>query len=82
VLAAIRASGVTVVPESIELFFGDLRLFRKGCGVLVEAKRLEAVMARNEAKITVKLGMGRKSGRIWCSDLSFDYVRINAHYTT
>jgi len=39
-------------------------------------------MARDEVKITVRLGMGLKSARIFCSDLSFDYVRINAHYTT
>jgi glutamate N-acetyltransferase/amino-acid N-acetyltransferase len=82
VIAAIGASGVPVTPESIEIFFEDLRLFRKGCGVPVEAKRLEAVMARDEVKITAKLGMGSKSARIFCSDLSFDYVRINAHYTT
>jgi glutamate N-acetyltransferase/amino-acid N-acetyltransferase len=82
VIAAIGASGVPVTPEAIEIFFEDLRLFRKGCGVPVEAKRLEAVMARDEVKITAKLGMGSKSARIFCSDLSFDYVRINAHYTT
>lgn len=82
VIAAIGASGVPVTPESIEVLYDDLRLFRKGCGVPVDAKRLEAVMARDEVKITVRLGMGLKSARIFCSDLSFDYVRINAHYTT
>jgi glutamate N-acetyltransferase/amino-acid N-acetyltransferase len=82
VIAAIGAAGLPVPAESVELFFGDLLLFRKGSGVAVGAERLESVMAQDRVKVTVKLGMGRKSARIFCSDLSFDYVRINAHYTT
>jgi glutamate N-acetyltransferase/amino-acid N-acetyltransferase len=82
IIAAIGAAGVPVPAESVELFFNDLLLFRKGSGVAVQAQRLESVMAQDQVKITAKLGMGRKSARIFCSDLSFDYVRINAHYTT
>jgi len=82
VIAAIGAAGVPVPAESVELFFEDFLLFRKGSGVAVGTQRLESVMARDLVKVTAKLGMGRKSARILCSDLSFDYVRINAHYTT
>ena len=82
VIAAIGAAGVPVPAESVELYFEDLLLFRKGSGVAVGHKRLESTMAQNLVKVTAKLGMGRKSARIFCSDLSLDYVRINAHYTT
>jgi glutamate N-acetyltransferase/amino-acid N-acetyltransferase len=82
VVAAIGAAGVPVPAGSVELYFDDLLLFRQGSGVAVGAGRLESVMAQDLVKVTAKLGMGRKSARIFCSDLSFDYVRINAHYTT
>ena len=82
VISAIGAAGVPVPAESLELYFDDLLLFRRGSGADVDARRLESVMAQPQVKVTAKIGMGRKSARIFCSDLSFDYVRINAHYTT
>lgn len=82
VVAAMGAAGVPVPGESVELYFEDLLLFRRGSGVPAGAERLESIMAQPQVKVTAKIGMGRKSARIFCSDLSFDYVRINAHYTT
>jgi glutamate N-acetyltransferase/amino-acid N-acetyltransferase len=32
--------------------------------------------------VRVKLGSGRSAARLWTCDLSTDYVRINAEYTT
>ncbi|HOX95188.1 MAG TPA: bifunctional ornithine acetyltransferase/N-acetylglutamate synthase, partial [Syntrophales bacterium] len=82
VVAAVGAAGVPVPAESVELYFDDLLLFRRGAGVPAGAERLKSIMAQPQVKVTVKIGMGLKSARIFCSDLTLDYVRINAHYTT
>ena len=42
----------------------------------------QQVMARPEITIRVELGRGTAAARIWTTDLSFDYVRINAEYRT
>ncbi|MDS4028730.1 MAG: bifunctional glutamate N-acetyltransferase/amino-acid acetyltransferase ArgJ [Candidatus Contendobacter sp.] len=42
----------------------------------------QQVMARSEITIRVELGRGEAAARIWTTDLSFDYVRINAEYRT
>jgi glutamate N-acetyltransferase/amino-acid N-acetyltransferase len=42
----------------------------------------QRVMARPEIAIRVELGRGGAAARIWTTDLSFDYVRINAEYRT
>ncbi len=42
----------------------------------------QQVMARPEIVIRVELDRGDASARIWTTDLSFDYVRINAEYRT
>ncbi len=42
----------------------------------------QQVMARPEITIRVELGRGVATARIWTTDLSFDYVRINAEYRT
>jgi glutamate N-acetyltransferase/amino-acid N-acetyltransferase len=39
-----------------------------------------AVMARSEYTVRIGLGRGRQKATIWTSDLSYDYVRINAEY--
>jgi glutamate N-acetyltransferase/amino-acid N-acetyltransferase len=42
----------------------------------------QQVMARPEITIRVELGRGEAATRVWTTDLSFDYVRINAEYRT
>ena len=42
----------------------------------------QQVMARPEITIRVELGRGEAAARVWTTDLSFDYVRINAEYRT
>lgn len=39
-----------------------------------------AVMAQSEFTIHIGLGRGDAAARIWTSDLSYEYVRINAEY--
>ena len=44
--------------------------------------RIREIMGRPEYAITVDLGLGRGEDRVWTCDLSEEYVRINAKYTT
>ena len=39
-------------------------------------------MGRRQYAITVDLGLGGGEDHIWTADLSEEYVRINAKYTT
>ncbi|HAQ86194.1 MAG TPA: bifunctional ornithine acetyltransferase/N-acetylglutamate synthase, partial [Pseudomonas sp.] len=41
-----------------------------------------AVMAEEEIEIRIELGRGDCSETIWTTDLSHEYVRINAEYRT
>ena len=41
-----------------------------------------AVLAKPEFTISIDLGRGRASARIWTCDFSYDYVKINAEYRT
>jgi glutamate N-acetyltransferase / amino-acid N-acetyltransferase len=38
------------------------------------------VLKQREFKMTVDLGLGRASVTVWTSDLTLDYVKINASY--
>ncbi len=43
---------------------------------------LRAIMASNEIEIVLDLGVGCEVATAWGCDLTYDYVRINAEYTT
>jgi glutamate N-acetyltransferase/amino-acid N-acetyltransferase len=58
-------------------------VFRAGASTGTAArKRAEAGLAKDEISIEVNLAAGRSRAKIWTCDLSYDYVRINAEYTT
>jgi glutamate N-acetyltransferase/amino-acid N-acetyltransferase len=58
-------------------------VFRKGASAGPAARRRAATrLERDEIEIAVSLGAGRGAARVWTCDLSYDYVRINADYTT
>ncbi len=42
----------------------------------------QAVMDKSEFIISVSLGRGQESEKVWTCDLSYDYVKINAEYRT
>jgi glutamate N-acetyltransferase/amino-acid N-acetyltransferase len=44
--------------------------------------QLKSIMAEDEIFIITDLGMGHESATAWGCDLTYDYVRINAEYTT
>lgn len=44
--------------------------------------RLKSIMGNDEVCIITDLGMGHESATAWGCDLTYDYVRINADYTT
>jgi glutamate N-acetyltransferase/amino-acid N-acetyltransferase len=68
-------------PDRVVIRFGDLETYpaRPGEAGLAELVR---VMAGDHVEIEVELGTGQAEATVYGCDLSADYVRINADYTT
>lgn len=82
ILAAVgRAPIVQLDAGKVAIYLNDVRVVRHGAPdpEYTEAKGA-AVMRLPEIRIGVDLGAGDATARIWTSDLSHDYVRINAEY--
>jgi len=87
IVAAAGRSGAEVDPERITLSISavggdEVFLVRDGKivdGVLSEA---EETMRSEELLIKLDLGLGEGTARAFGCDLSYDYVKINADYTT
>ncbi len=56
-------------------------MVRNGVGLGSAAeRRIAKVFRRKEFTISVGLAQGRHRAHLWTTDLSYDYVRINASY--
>ncbi|MCC2641252.1 MAG: argJ [Nitrospira sp.] len=81
VMAAIGRAGVALDPARISLQFGDVPMVRNGQGLGKTAERqLSKVFRTREFTILADLGQGKAGARMWTTDLSYEYVRINASY--
>ncbi|HKY73057.1 MAG TPA: bifunctional glutamate N-acetyltransferase/amino-acid acetyltransferase ArgJ [Nitrospira sp.] len=81
VMAAIGRAGVRLNPNRISLSFDGVPMVRQGVGLgMVAERRIAKVFRRKEFTISVGLGQGRHRAHLWTTDLSYDYVRINASY--
>ena len=81
VMAAIGRAGVPITPSKLNVWFGGVQMVQSGMGLgLVAERRIAKVFRQKEFTITVGLGHGRRHAHMWTTDLSFDYVRINASY--
>ncbi len=81
VMGAIGRSGVSIDPSKITVRFDDIVMVKQGVGMGLEAEAAIAqVFKKKEFTIAVHLGQGRAQAHMWTTDLSYDYVRINASY--
>ncbi len=83
IMMALGKSPARVVQDKVSIRFGDEPLVEKGMlkpGARVD--KIRALMAEGEYPIAIDLGLGRGRDTVWTSDLSEEYVRINAKYTT
>lgn len=82
ILCAVGYSGVSVDPDNVDLWLGDLHLVLAGRPHDVDEERASAILERDDIDIIVDLDMGQETVTVWTCDLSHEYVSINADYRT
>ncbi len=82
ILAAAGRSGAKVDVTRTTVRIGDVAVFAHGAPQRFDADAVRALFAKPEIAIEVDLGLGDSTARAWGTDLSAEYVRINADYTT
>ncbi|MDI3542756.1 MAG: glutamate N-acetyltransferase / amino-acid N-acetyltransferase, partial [Candidatus Atribacteria bacterium] len=82
ILAALGRSGIEIVPHQITLEINGVTLVERGIKAKEVAREQgQEAMKKKELEIVVDLGIGEGSFEVWTCDLSFDYVKINSHYS-
>jgi glutamate N-acetyltransferase/amino-acid N-acetyltransferase len=81
ILCALGHSGAQINPDRIDVFFDQAPIAKNGMGVRasLEEKAAEVIKKRS-FKVTVNLHQGKSQFSVLTTDLSIDYVKINASY--
>jgi len=87
IVAAAGRSGVDFEPEKIDLFIGTdvnkmVPVLEQGQPVADVRDKLKKIMTSSNIIIALNINNGDSEAVGWGSDFSYEYVRINAEYTT
>jgi len=78
IISAAGSTGVPFSVDSLELYIEDVLLFIHGAGV--SGEEAAEIMKRDHIRVLLRLGMGKEAFRVYTSDLSHTYVKINSAY--
>jgi glutamate N-acetyltransferase/amino-acid N-acetyltransferase len=83
ILQTVGAARVRLKLERAVVRLGGVTVFRAGASAGPAARRRAArKLQAPEVEVAIDLGAGRAAAQIWTCDLGYDYVKINAEYTT
>ncbi|MBN2544975.1 MAG: bifunctional glutamate N-acetyltransferase/amino-acid acetyltransferase ArgJ [Spirochaetes bacterium] len=82
IICAIGFSGSIYNPKDVSLSIEDIAVYNNGEMQNHNAESLKKAFQKKEIKIKVDLNIGDKNWTMWTCDLSYDYIKINASYTT
>jgi glutamate N-acetyltransferase/amino-acid N-acetyltransferase len=81
IMAALGRAGIEIREEKIDIHIGGAKVISRGLltGRLAEARE---ALKGGEVRIVIDLGSGRARAKVLTCDLSEEFVRLNAEYTT
>ncbi|MFA5516727.1 MAG: bifunctional glutamate N-acetyltransferase/amino-acid acetyltransferase ArgJ [Desulfuromonadales bacterium] len=83
IIAAVGYSGAQVDPDRVAISFNDVPVVRNGVSTGKEMEeKATAILKTPEFTVTVDLRQGDGEAFYYTSDLTYDYVQINAAYRT
>lgn len=83
IIAAVGYSGADVDQDLVSICFDDAQVVENGLWTGAEQEALATkVLQKPEFVVTVDLGLGQGEFSYYTSDLTYDYVKINADYRT
>ncbi len=82
IVCALGYSGADLAIDRLHLSIGGMVVFERGGGVEVDLGAVRRAFEQREIEIVATLGIGEGEAEAWGCDLSEEYVRINADYTT
>ena len=81
IIMAIGKSNTKIIQNKIKLKFGNIVVAKNGQFIKnINYSKLNSYMKKKQIQINIDLGLGIFKRRVYSSDLTHEYVRINADY--
>ena len=82
IISAMGNSGANFEQSLVEVHFGKECIVTNGTTTNFSLQKVKDTMSRNFLNITINLKQGSQNAVAYGCDMSYDYVKINALYTT
>ncbi len=82
ILASIGQTGYNIDLDKIELYIGEYLVFAKNEPLRYNSQEVKNYLKNREVMVRIVLNEGRYNAVSWGSDLTEEYVKINAYYRT
>lgn len=83
IVSAAGYAGVTFDPAKVDLSINGHSIYRQGSPLAFDAHTVsQSIKSRRETDVVLTLGEGSEGLTFWTSDLTVDYVKFNADYST
>ncbi|HBC32106.1 MAG TPA: ornithine acetyltransferase [Clostridiales bacterium] len=86
ILCAMGYAGANFNPDTVDLYFesnaGKIKLIENGVEASFNMELAKDIFSESEVIITADIKMGNEKATAWGCDLTYDYVKINAEYSS
>jgi len=82
IAAAAGYSGAEIHEYCLSISFENIPLLQNGKPVNFDMEKLGKILEQDNFSVTVDLGIGEACATMITSDISYDYIKINAEYST
>lgn len=82
IMMALGKTKVDFNPSNVDLYLGGKKVIRNGTIIPIKRSDLKQKLKNKKNLITIDLKQGKEKISVFTTDLSYDYVKINASYST
>lgn len=82
ILCAMGYAGVEMDPQKASVSMAGIPIYGNGGGLSFNKQEAIEALAAEHIDINIDLNNGTESATLYTCDLTYDYIRINAEYTT
>ena len=81
IMAAVGQAEISTIPEKVDIFFDDLMIVKDSFSTGNE-KQAKDILKKKEFQVTINVHGGSGTAIVTTTDLTTEYVKINASYPT
>lgn len=82
IVSAAGYAGVPFLERDVSLMINDILIYEWGVPTTFDEAALSSSMASGDVSLQLKFRLGMSSTTFWTCDLTAEYIRLNADYTT